>query len=977
MIICSNHDFITNIVSNNNCIEIDCSDNWQSKIKRFNTENNECITTDCQRINYKYEYLYKCYDKCPDGTYNNNYKCEKCHPDCKLCDKSPEINNSNCKLCSSSSKFLKFGNCVDNCINGYYIEENDISNKICKCDLEKCFKCTEESLNNNLCVSCNEGYYPKYEEIQNGNSYINCYQSPEGYYLDTTDNEPNYKQCYESCKTCIIGGDQTYHNCIECKSDFNYEFHFSQNKNCFRNCSFYHYFDKNQNIYFCTETFECPEEYNKLIFEKNECINKCDEDDNYKYEFRKKCYKECPEESKNNTSNNNYYCEAVCTEEYPFEYLSTQECLEFCSIYEIQNKLCILNYQDDHGNTESNNKEESNDEFITEKLMIKNLEKDFTSQNYNTSKLENGEDDVIQFEKMTITLATTQNQKNNMNNNLTTIDLGECENLLKKEYKIQDNETLYMKKIDIIQEGMKIPKIDFDVYYKTLNGNLEKLNLTICKNSKISLLVPVSLTEDIDKLNSSSGYYNDICYVASSDNGTDISLKDRKNEFISKNKTVCQDNCIFSGYIYNTNKANCSCNVKEDSSVSDLKIDKKKLYENFINIKNIANINMMVCYKTLFSKEGIRKNIAFFSIMPILIFKIISIILFYKNQKIKINNKIDDITFAINNWELVKLDLTRKKMLEEMDEKKLKINSKKRKKNIKLNKKKYKKTKDDKIFRLPTAFDYNYLNNILNKNHNPPKKHKKKSKKYINNFVNIILKEDNIDSKNKIDEIENNNQEIIKKVNEIMAFNDEEMNDFSYKLAKKYDKRTFWGYYLSLLKTQHIILFTFYNKTDYNLRIIKIDLFLINFIIYFNINALFFNDDTMHKIYEDQGSFNFLYQLPQIIYSSLISTVLNILLTFLALSESNILDFKKVKKKLNLNKRVKELNNKLKYKFIFYFIISFIILFFSWYYLSMFCAIYRKTQIHLIKDTLISFGLEILYPFAIYFLPCIFRIPAL
>ena len=106
--------------------------------------------------------------------------------------------------------------------------------------------------------------------------------------MDTTDNEPNYKQCYESCKTCIIGGDQTYHNCIECKSDFNYEFHFSQNKNCFRNCSFYHYFDKNQNIYFCTETFECPEEYNKLIFEKNECINKCDEDDNYKYEFRKK-----------------------------------------------------------------------------------------------------------------------------------------------------------------------------------------------------------------------------------------------------------------------------------------------------------------------------------------------------------------------------------------------------------------------------------------------------------------------------------------------------------------------------------------------------------------------------------------------------------------------------------------------------------------------------------------------------------------
>ena len=43
----------------------------------------------------------------------------------------------------------------------------------------------------------------------------------------------------------------------------------------------------------------------------------------------------------------------------------------------------------------------------------------------------------------------------------------------------------------------------------------------------------------------------------------------------------------------------------------------------------------------------------------------------------------------------------------------------------------------------------------------------------------------------------------------------------------------------------------------------------------------------------------------------------------------------------------------------------------------MFCAIYRNTQLHLIKDTLLSFGLSLLYPFGIYLLPGIFRIPAL
>ena len=43
----------------------------------------------------------------------------------------------------------------------------------------------------------------------------------------------------------------------------------------------------------------------------------------------------------------------------------------------------------------------------------------------------------------------------------------------------------------------------------------------------------------------------------------------------------------------------------------------------------------------------------------------------------------------------------------------------------------------------------------------------------------------------------------------------------------------------------------------------------------------------------------------------------------------------------------------------------------------MFCAIYVNTQLHLIKDTLISFGLSLLYPFGINLMPGIFRIPSL
>ena len=63
--------------------------------------------------------------------------------------------------------------------------------------------------------------------------------------------------------------------------------------------------------------------------------------------------------------------------------------------------------------------------------------------------------------------------------------------------------------------------------------------------------------------------------------------------------------------------------------------------------------------------------------------------------------------------------------------------------------------------------------------------------------------------------------------------------------------------------------------------------------------------------------------------------------------------------------------------FLLYFIISSIYLFLFWYYLSLFCAIYRNTQKHLIKDTLISFGLSFIEPFFLYLLPGLFRIPSL
>ena len=48
----------------------------------------------------------------------------------------------------------------------------------------------------------------------------------------------------------------------------------------------------------------------------------------------------------------------------------------------------------------------------------------------------------------------------------------------------------------------------------------------------------------------------------------------------------------------------------------------------------------------------------------------------------------------------------------------------------------------------------------------------------------------------------------------------------------------------------------------------------------------------MHEIYVEKGNYNFIYQLPNILYSTIISGVNNAIITYLSLSEKNILKIK-------------------------------------------------------------------------------------
>ena len=121
---------------------------------------------------------------------------------------------------------------------------------------------------------------------------------------------------------------------------------------------------------------------------------------------------------------------------------------------------------------------------------------------------------------------------------------------------------------------------------------------------------------------------------------------------------------------------------------------------------------------------------------------------------------------------------------------------------------------------------------------------------------------------------------------------------------------------------------------------------------------MFYSDGTMHKIYVDKGSFDFTYQLPQMFYSFIISSFLENVLSFFGLYENKIIDMKNNKDNNDSKKQLRII----KCKVILFFVITYIFLIIIWIYLGCFCAVYKNTQKHLLKDVSSSFFFLFLHP---------------
>ena len=683
----------------------------------------------------------------------------------------------------------------------------------------------------------------------------------------------------------------------------------------------------------------------KIIADNNTCIESCSNNSKYIYEFENKCYEKCP----NGTHSNNYLCEVdesdniiinvdevdKITNSLEFNKYGTNDIKDndnnICDINKYLKKLCKINIQNNEDKVKFN-------ENIIKEIINGSLDDILFS-------IVNDKKNIIIVEgNERYEISTLSNQMDIEYDNLTLVVFGKCENILRKQYNISEKDEIIIFKVEHYIQEYNIPILEYVLFSE---DGKNKLDLNYCNNIPILYYISVSINEnELYKYDPSNNYYNDRCYPFTTKNKTDITLYDRRNDYNENNMSLCESNCTYKGYDSNIKKAECECHVKSQLLFfSNITIDINKLLNKFTNFKKISNIDIIKCHQLLFSKEGLISNIGSYLLLSIIFITIISLIFFSIKGYNLFYQKIQRIIIIIKNIKKNNV----KQIQSTKNKNKGIIKNEKKKKNIK----KQKKIKINTKRNIKQNIKLSFFNNSKS-NYSIQKKSDSQNNLNISNI--------NIEK----EEIQNNKDK-----------NDYELNSLSYEDALKYDKRKYCEYYFSLIRTKHLLIFTFYTKNDYNSRTIKISFFFFLFSLLYAVNALFFNDSTMHQIYEDNGEFNFVYQIPQILYSTLISSLIKNILNTFSSTENNIITLKNKKIIKGVIYEMNTLTKCLKIKFVFFFIFNFLFLFLFWYYLSCFCAVYKNTQTYLIKDTFISFGTSLLYPFGIYLLPGIFRIPSL
>ena len=800
-------------------------------------------------------------------------------------------------------------------------------------------------------IACGFG---KYFDVENANE-ITQYDLGTKYYFNK--NNDAYIKCHEKCKRCSRLFNETNMNCDECYDNF-----FIRDENCIEisNCKYNYYYDN----------------YNGLDL---------------------KCL-----------SRGNY-----CPDFKPYENITTKECIEKCDIKEFNN-IC----------SPTTNPVSINETY--KKIFENSIE-----LNLENKLLVNKEKYIIKGNNVSFIFSTSEIEINELYDsnysNSTSIILNECENKLKEVYSFK--EPIPILKIEQSNNHSN----NIELYYELFHPrNLSlKLDLNLCKSNEIEIRYPLALKEykmnlvfktsslGYNIFDSNDSFYKDICSPFSYNN-SDFSLSERKTLLDISDEKLCMDGCNQSDFDIITVRSRCICNkgvnVKDRNNFNEKKentnINEEKIALNMIkknmDFSKASNIKIVKCFSIIFTKKIFIENYGFYIMLFMNFFNIALFfcwptsrvakrldefcnkvleqmeIVYNNNKKYDENPLLIDNDIVENNKEnILNVNIKNNK------EKHGKINHPKEKSNFNLKNKIYINNKNKKKAHMKTENMDSMLgsskSNFNKKNDNSNKS------KYIENFKKdlIFFEKNNANNIKKEDKVIENYREnnsdyyiscLIKNIsfeNRKAFLSESEIENLSYKDAREIENRNKSDYYFALLKEKNLIMSMLLNTTDYNISIVKVSLFVFNFNLTLTTNALFFDDEAIYEINQDQGYFNLSTQISRIIYSAIISSIINAIVEMFALSHEDIIQLRNYKDLNEAKKFIPNLIKKLKFKYVLYFgtTIFFNIVFF--YYITAFCAIYSIIQTHMISDTLMSFLLTMSYSLILSMISSIIRISSL
>ena len=180
--------------------------------------------------------------------------------------------------------------------------------------------------------------------------------------------------------------------------------------------------------------------------------------------------------------------------------------------------------------------------------------------------------------------------------------------------------------------------------------------------------------------------------------------------------------------------------------------------------------------------------------------------------------------------------------------------------------------------------------------------------------------------------------------------------------AIKYEKRSFFSFYLRKIKEHQPFINTFFIKDPFKPFIVKLLLFLILLSFYFLLNSLFINEKYISKKFHIK-TYSFKILIVRIILVTTFGLLLNLFINCYFSIKKQIKNLLKYEKSQNIKLKMLEFVKSNEKKFLIFFSIMLVLNIFFFVYITSLCFVFKNTQSEWFCVSLITILLIQIFPF--------------